>query len=256
MKLWGPVITNLWGIYKFLSYKNKAALEHMPYNAIKVITSWGMPWNDLTRAQVLATVPNAIVRTTAGDPSNKSASVYLLPDVVVEELRPWVAIKPDVMIELGNEPNIKDVDPWIYRWWLKESIIRCRREFPAAHIISPALIHNDSVTTWLDIMADVMAMADSIGIHVYEHYGFIGTFPAKTNQFALLDKAHHAKFPAKPFILTEFGINDPPTPKKVKHRRYYEFVQSLPPRYLGGLYYHINEANDIDPQYHLGVTEL
>lgn len=253
MHIWGPVITNIKDIYRLLQYKDTARRLHTPYTTIKVVTGWGMPWNDITRAQLLAATEYTIIRTTIGDPSNRNTGKYLLPDKVIAELAPWLQIKPDAMIELGNEPNIKDTDPWIYRWWLNESIKECRKAFPHAHIIAPALIHNDTYLQWLDIMRDVMVTADSIAMHVYEHYGFTGVLPARTNQLYDLDKAYTSYVSSKPIILTEFGINDPLTPKLTKHIRYSEFIKTLPSRYLGGTYYHINEAQDIDPQYHIPV---
>lgn len=260
----GPVLTNAVDIKALIAYRNKSNM-----NSIKVITDWGLdkPWNDVRRGQLLTLTPYPIVRTTAGDPSNKAALNYLIPQRVTNELSPWIQFKPDLMVELGNEPNhvsgfglgVGENVIWTYRWHLMESIKRIRTYYPMVHIIAPAFIVNDSMRRWFDICKDVFRMCDSLGVHVYEHESFDPTFAGpKTEQ---LKQIHDLYLPLcseinKPLAMTEFGINSPTRSKREKYEEYITFAKSLPSVYAGVNYYHINVKQDIDPQYHIPVEDV
>jgi hypothetical protein len=45
---------------------------------------------------------------------------------VLSEIAPWCAARPDIQIELGNEPNSKDASDdaaWKFRWFLKRRYV-------------------------------------------------------------------------------------------------------------------------------------
>lgn len=252
----GPVLTNEKDITRLIAYRNKGK-----YDAVKVITGWGLQsgWNSITRAQLLTLTPNPIIRTTGGDPSNRSVDPFLNPDKTEAEIEPWVMYKPDVMIELGNEPNIANwtnESIWAYRYFLDLTIKRIRNKFPLVHIIAPALIVNEYMNKWLDICGDVMSTADSIGVHAYEHYGFIGSHEARTNQLQIVNAVYTRRFPNKSLVLTEFGVNHVPMPKSQKVQIYRDLLSYLPSVYLGATFYHLNAAMDIDPQYSIPLEAL
>jgi hypothetical protein len=252
----GPVLTNEDTIDRLLDYRNAGG-----FTSFKLVTGWGLTrgWNSISRAQALTAVPFPIVRTTVGDPSNATVDPFLNPDKVEQELEPFIRYKPDLMVELGNEPNIHywtNEAIWAYRYFLDLSITRIRTRFPRVHIIAPALIINDEMNRWLDILYDVLWKTDSIGVHAYEHYGFIGTLPAKTNQLQIANAVYPRRFINKPLVLTEFGINHHAMPKQEKLKLYRELLPQLPPVYIGATFYHLNAKGDIDPQYNIPLEAL
>jgi hypothetical protein len=244
----GPVLTNAKDIPSLMEYRNAGR-----FDAIKVITSWGLDtgWNSISRAQLLTLTPNPIVRTSVGDPSNKSVNQYLIPEEVITEISPWVLYKPDVMIELGNEPNSNNkVDPWVYRYYLNETIKRIREVFRYARVISPALIVNEYTEQWVDILHDVVSTCDYVGIHAYEHHTFDPyTILPRTKQLEIMN----AYYIGAPKILTEFGINV--GVKRDKMLDYRELLINLTD-YVGAYFYHYNMRGDIDPQYHIPLKDV
>jgi len=257
----GPVLTNVKDVQTLIKYRNQSNMS-----SIKVVTGWGFDrgWSDTTRAQLLCLTPNPIVRTTVGDPSNKDAATYLLSERVTAELSPWVRYKPDLMIELGNEPNHTAFNLgsgehviWTYRYHLIESIKRVRTYYPMAHIIAPAFIVNETMARWFAICKDAFRMCDSLGVHVYEHESFKPDYQGpKTDQ---LKQIHNLYLPLceeinKPLVMTEFGINSSAKTKQEKYDEYVLFTKQLPSVYIGATYYHYNAREDIDPQYHIPVN--
>lgn len=255
----GPVLTNEENIERLIKYRNKGK-----FTSFKAVTSWGLDssWTSISRAQFLTLTPYPVIRTTVGDPSNAATDPFLNPDKVEAELAPWIMYKPDLMVELGNEPNIStgwsNEAIWAYRYFLDLSIKRIRERFPLAHIIAPALIVNDDMNRWLDILSfgGVLESADSIGVHAYEHYGFIGNHQAKTNQLQIVNAVYQRRFPNKPLVLTEFGVNHPPMPKNEKVKIYRELLAHLPSVYIGANFYHLNRKGDIDPQYNIPLEAV
>lgn len=289
---YGPVLTNVQSMARLFEYRTQ-----LRFDSIKVITSWGLDsgWNDTTRAQILTLTPNPVVRTTYGDPSNKGKIAYAMPYAqnVVEEIEPWIRFKPDLIVEVGNEPNIGIMPTqfiWEYRYHLSEAIKLLRAKFPMVRIIAPGFIVNKTMKEWLSIVGDVFATADYIGVHAYEHVTYTdSTTLPKTNH--LQEKTDLLAYLKKPLILTEFGINatshnGKPITNKMKQQEYRDLVNVLRavntnpqaiveqemfrPRYstlvrslvkaksnnvqyAGALFYHINEKRDIDPQYHIAV---
>jgi len=110
----GIILTNNQG--NFLEFRK--TVRKYNYDTVKVVSAWGIgkSWDTVTRAQMLALTPYTIVRTVTGDPSYKDSwngkREYVYPDSkrAIAEITPWYAIKPDILIEIGNEPNLLTVD--------------------------------------------------------------------------------------------------------------------------------------------------
>jgi hypothetical protein len=254
------------------------------YNAVKVVTGWGLStgWNAETRKRVLGMVPNVIVRTVSGDPSyarpvnplnepNKAGAGaaywdYDFPDPnrVEQEIAEWYAIKPDIMIELGNEPNVYNTDDeFIWRWsyFLDEAIKKCRQVFPQAKIISPGFMMDPrgKISRFYEIAKDTLAKCDYIGVHFYEYFAFKpDQAPATKGELREAIELHQKFFPNKQWYITEFGINDSQqVQRQHKGERYAKMLFAneswpiLPPNIVGAVYYHLAMKGDIHPEYHI-----
>ncbi len=241
-----------------------ACVRRGGYTAVKVVTGWGVAggWNAQAMRRVLAMVPHVIVRTVTGDPSldplGKSDGYFVDPNRTVAEIAPWYQCQPNLIIELGNEPNSKPRDQGdIYRWVynLKETITRCRATFPAAQLIAPALIiDRPDAGMYLDLGKEQLNRCDFIGAHIYEHYGWYGSYPASTGQYAAVQTSYRAHGLTKPWYVTELGINDRGTSPAEKGRRYAEFVTRADPQIAGVVYYHLELAGAVDLNYQIAPT--
>lgn len=245
--MFGVCLTNT---KDFLTFR--ASVRKNNLDTVKVISAFGFPvsWNQQTRAQILALTPNTIVRSVTGDPSYmqswKMTRDFVYPDWkrLYKEIFPWYDIKPDILIEIGNEPNLDDsIDPYIYRYYLLDCIHHCREHFPLARIITPGLQQNGLEQQWFQIFSldneKVEPLdADYTGIHVYGHddVPFTNTRIQQSIQWA--------KQLGKPLFCTELGIN---TPRATRLERYRYFASASS---IDAVYYHYNAARDIDPQYH------
>lgn len=257
------------------------------YDVVKVVSGWGLPqgWNDDTRRRVVAMVPNLIVRTVSGDPSYarpvdplskkhmpgaRGANAqyweydFLNPDRVVAEIAPWYALKPDLMIELGNEPNVfNQDDEFIWRWayFLEETIKRCRASFPQATLISPGFMMDAAgkMQRFYEIAQRQIAMCDYVGVHFYEYYAFKpDQGPATKGELRDAVALHQQFFPDMAWYITEYGIhNTDQVPRGEKGARYARLVHSgegwpaLPLNVAGAVYYHLQTRGDIHPEYHI-----
>lgn len=212
---------------------------------LKVITGWGAHWDNASRAQVCATMPELIVRTvngdgTAGPPAGQNM-IFLDPATVIGELQPWYAARPTIMFELGNEPNGHDASDdaaWTFRYWFIETVKAIRTHFPSARIISPGLIENRQ-SEWWAICRDAFSLADGIGVHAYAHYQFT---TGDTGQVQRALSQIKATFPSKPWLFTEIGIHDPATPAATKATRYKELHAKLPSQMAVACWYHYCSA--------------
>ncbi len=222
-------------------------------DTIKVVTGWGLNWNDSVdgnrRALVSSLVPNIVVRTVAGDPSNPSAATFPIVDDVIAEITPWYAVKRDIIIELGNEPNILPYEGtelqdfvYTYRWYLAESIKRLRYFFPHAKLMSTALQPDKKVDYWYQIFSapdmNIYNMVDYVGVHAYEHTSFLSP---QTNHFAKM--ITRFKPYQKKLFFSELGIAGT-NPNKLDEYR--TISHSYPVTY-----YHYNYYGDIDGNYHV-----
>jgi hypothetical protein len=245
------------------------------YDTVKVITGWGLPhaWTRADRERVLK-YPNVIVRTVAGDPSaanspgSQTPGVHTIPDPnqIQAEIADWYSIRPDIMIELGNEPNAypadnKSVYEWC--WFLKEAVKRCREVFPAAKLIAPGLMlqpenpacpRPETFLTIAHDQEDAMRKCDYIGIHIYDHSAFQ---PASKGELALAVSLYSHFFGDMPWYITEYGINEPTLEPAAKGQRYAglvhlnESMPRLPKNVIGAVYYHLSTKGDNQPQYNI-----
>lgn len=245
--MFGVCLTNT---KDFLTFR--ASVRNKNLDTVKVISAFGFPvsWNQQTRAQILALTPNTIVRSITGDPSYmqswKMTRDFVYPDWkrLYKEIFPWYDIKPDILIEIGNEPNLDNsIDPYIYRYYLQDCINQCREVFPLAQIITPGLQQNELEQDWFSIFSldneDYVPLnADYTGIHIYDHLNLELQNPR------IQQTLQWGKRLGKPLFCTELGINKP---KATRVERYRFFTSEI-----GGnaVYYHYNAARDIDPQYH------
>jgi hypothetical protein len=230
------------------------------FPVLKVVTGWGMlgGWLPDSRARACAMSCETIVRTVEGDPS--AGHPYPHAHLIPAEIDPWYAIRRSrLLIEIGNEPNITqlgkpDVDPAGYAYQLVRSIAECRRRYPKACIISPALSLNDeaSAARWAGSaeFREACLMCDLIGVHAYWHHA-----PDDTGQLARATRLL-APFSSKPWFLSEYGIHDPATSETVKGQRYAEFVKELPAPYVGATIYHYTAKplNDDQRAYQFGAA--
>lgn len=257
------------------------------YDVVKVVTGWGLPrgWEESDRRRVIAMVPNLIVRTKSGDPSyarpvdplskkhiagatGPNATYwnydFLNPDQVVEEITPWYALKPEIMIELGNEPNVfNQDDDFIWRWayFLEQTIKRCRAAFPQATLISPGFMMDPAgrMRRFYEIGRAQIAMCDYVGVHFYEYYAFKpDQGPATKGELRDAITIHQEFFPDMAWYITEYGIhNTDQVPRHEKGVRYARLVHggdgwpALPVNVAGAVYYHLQTKGDIHPEYHI-----
>jgi hypothetical protein len=254
------------------------SIRHGQYDTIKVVTGWGLKggWTSEARRELLNMAPHVIVRTVAGDPSvnpaHPSFDKFPIHHRVVDEVRPWYAIRPDIMIEIGNEPNIPNISHdsnedfiWEYKFFLSEAIERCRNEFPLAKLISPGLLIDPSNPFKLErfmrfneIRQEVFRRCHFIGVHFYEHIGFAKKHqPPATEQLAHAIRITQQFYGDMRWYVTEYGINDDMISTREKGQRYAgmaffgESSPKLPDNVAGLTYYHLNMQGDIDPRYHI-----
>jgi hypothetical protein len=192
------------------------------------------------------------VRTAEGDPS--AGHPYPHAHLIPAEVDPWYAVRRSrLLIELGNEPNVSilgqpDVDPAGYAYQLVRAVAECRRRYPRARIIAPALSLSDeaSAAKWAASpeFREACLMCDAVGVHVYAHHHLTTD---DTGQQALA-KRLLAPLSSKPWHVTEYGIHDPATPEAEKGRRYAQWVKALDSQYVGATIYHYTAKPKDDDQ--------
>lgn len=249
--LLGPVLTNAKNIDRFLDYYRAGR-----FTTAKVVAGWGLDtgWTDEARRKLVASVPNLIVRTTVGDPSNPGTYWFPHPDVAEAEVSPWLTLKPDLFIEIGNEPSVvweqqgrDEYLTWVYRWWLDETIQRLRNRFPRARLVAPSpCIGVPGWERWLEIPSDVIHKCDAVSLHLYGWHRIVGD---GKGEYAAAIPMYRRLFLDKPILVTEVGIHHPPMPKSEKLALYREFARTAPANIKAVLFYHYNERGDIHPEY-------
>lgn len=254
--LFGPVLTNSRSAASFLDYYRAGR-----FSAAKVVTAWGIDggWTPEARAAVVSSVPRLAVRSVSGDPSYKGASPFPKPQALVEEFRPWVALRPNVWLEIGNEPNVWGPSEfaWLYRYWLGQSITALRTAFPKAKLIAPAvLVGGNEWERWVRTMADTLRRCDSIGMHAYGWHRLLGPAEGETGQYQQAQKVYNDLFPNYTVAITEMGIHDPNLPKAEKLAHYRQVAREAPRRYTWALFYHCNERGDIQPEYDIPAWSI
>lgn len=259
--LYGSILTFDESVYDYI-----ATYRQHNFSAAKVVTGWGLPhsWQDHERAALLQAVPRLIVRSTAGDPSNYNTAWFPHPDLVVEEFRPWVALRPDIWLEVGNEPDVvwdnsdalqgavgREWLVWEYRYWLEQAEIALRRAFPRAKLIapSPRVNHHHDWRRWIDVSADVLARFDTLSAHIYGWHQLPLAPGQDTGQFAAIKAVYDELFPFRSVAVTELGIHDVYQTPQQKLAAYRKFARSLPENWRWALVYHHNRRRDIHPEY-------
>lgn len=252
----GPILTHCYTLDQIEDCMRRGA-----YTALKVVTGWGVAsgWSKTAMSRASALAEQLIVRTVAGDPSYRNgAQRYPTARQVVNEIAPWYAVRPKLIIEIGNEPNINpewtEQYAWEYRWHLEQAIKACRAAFPDANLIAPAPIldADKRPDRWLALCVDRMRLCDYIGLHAYEYTAFAkidqhGT----TGHLNAAQKLYNQHFGDRPWILTEFGINDREIAPILKGRRYAQLLPTLPRQIIGALYYHFCADAVVQPEYHI-----
>jgi hypothetical protein len=244
----GPVLT--WTTMSRL----RECIQLGQYDTLKIVTGWGLVpdpvtgnsgnWTPANIAEACKLTANIIVRTQVGDGCNpgngsdRNTNPYAIPDVVVEQVRPWYnawtarpAPKGSFLIELGNEPNNNPRMPgwhgtgdqgqqgpyekyiWEWRFYLDKAIDACRSAFPQAKLVSPGLAPQPELPVpmdrnpgrWYEIARDVLRRCDYVGFHVYADTewkdGAGSSHLARTFQFM------QQHFGDKQWVLSEYGIN-------------------------------------------------
>lgn len=198
---------------------------------LKVVTAWGWSWDEPSRQQICA-MPEVIVRTLSGD-----GHTPLEPATVLAEIEPWLSTRPDCQIELGNEPNAVDASDdaaWAFRWFFLETVAQVRARWPRARLISPGLIETRQ-QRWWEICNDAFHQADAVGFHAYAYHDFVA---GDTEQIQRAIQQLLQFFADRPWVATELGINDPPTPPATKAQRYSALHAKLPSHVAAACWYH------------------
>lgn len=257
----GPVLTNVQSVRHLREY-----LKAGRFNAVKVIDGWGIDsgWTNESRRAVFEAVPAEliVVRGVTGDHSYHDGRYWLPdPDQAEQEAQRWVAIKPDVLYEIGNEPDTAGYDEatiWKYRAGLDATITRLRTRFPRIRLVAPSpRIGRPEICTfpwgkqpgwerWARVLADVARRCDYISLHLYGWTQIIGD---GKGEYAAAKKLYDELYGNEPVLVTELGINHPPMPKREKMRLYREFAAKMPAHWKAAYFYHLNAKNDIHPEY-------
>jgi hypothetical protein len=257
--MYGVVLTNTDLLSSYI-----ARLKRHNFTLAKVITKWGLgrQWNSGDIHTLTKNMPVTIVRTVNGDPSYSDpmnySEWYLHPEKTLEEVTPWLQVKPDMLIELGNEPDVvwdsaREVDEqsiWVYRYFLLEAIDAIKEQFPHAKFIapSPRITKFDTWYRWVEIMHDALAKCDYLSAHIYGYHNLTLDNRDKADFYHIQPLYDHL-FPRKPVIITECGIHDATQSAAQKLTKYNEFYLKLPEHWKGMAIYHYNYARDIDPEY-------
>jgi hypothetical protein len=142
-----------------------AAIAALRGTWLKIVPAW---WPH--GAAALAALPGRkVIRTSWGDPSYANgARAYPLPREVIAEVRPYLTLIPDAVIEVGNEPSGHGLDIHRYNAHLVETVRTLRQNFPRATILPPAHSpHAPERVRWLQILAPISRECDALTIHGY-----------------------------------------------------------------------------------------
>jgi hypothetical protein len=149
-------------------------------------------------------------------------------------------------IEIGNEPNLAGIDPWVARWWSLAIVKELRinylghinkswgEKYPQLHwtvSLPTSLADTKTMLLWLDNHGkddigdgSIIDYYDAISCHLYGDFQVISRnydWPAIYD--LLLDNKY-----VKKIHITEMGINDKATPTYTKCQRYSQFIYRAP----------------------------
>lgn len=245
----GPLLTN--GYQTWLN-----AISYEGANLAKVVTGWGLSGGWSANPDFVWTAAGAcqylIVRTVTGD-----TSTYIDPNTAVQEIQSsqFYAYKMDqsgsdtCIIELGNEPNAGNLDPWTYGYNLSATVDAVRSAFPGALVCGTALSPNNSFSpdTWYNNAnyRAAVAKCDFVGVHFYSNapngsFTQQGTYNELTYAQTLQRVA--SIWPGKNAIGTEYSIRTTGITAYNKGYQYaglINFDDSVPGNLWGATYYHV-----------------
>jgi hypothetical protein len=203
----------------------RSALVAMRADVVKIVPAW---WPH--GAQSLADLPPPVLRTSWGDPSYAGGSrAYPDADGIIAEMGPYLAVRPNAWIEIGNEPSNHGLSAERYAASLKASIAAIRRTFPQARIIGPAMSPEaPDRGAWLAALAPALRLCDALAIHVY-HERHV------ESEIGLL----HQHIGVMPTWATEAGFPEP-MHEIERAERMAALVRQLPT--VGTLFYHLDHS--------------
>ena len=229
-------------------------LDEVPphIDTIKVVSAWGLPWNNELRRAVFDRFSTVILRTRAGDASHLDGS-YFMPEAyhVTDEVRPWYAAwnrKSRFIVQIGNEPLLQPIQneivAWQYAYHLGQAQLRTKNEFPSVELMSFAhmLNHwvllngrNDGQRRWTEICRDVLASYDLLAINAYT-----------PDQIQLGLALYQGVGLNKPVWLSEFNLNER-LEEGERGRRFLSVLSPLRGRIEGVTAYHLVHEPDDHP---------
>lgn len=248
----GIVLTQANSLNAFLDNLRGAAVP-----CLKVVTQWGWPWDDHSRSTVLSSMPHVIVRTRAGD-GTQGVQPVLDPTTVKNELAPWIAWNARLTVELGNEPNVDsrycNTDmAYSWAWYMNQMIDIIRHDWPAVRIVAPGLVATPerNYATWNQVCAQAFNRCDAVGFHAYAWRDFVA---GDKGEIERVIQTHRQYYAARPWIGTECGIHDPPTPDTEKCRRYATLRRNAPAHVEALYFYHYTDQPLDDDQRAYRIT--
>ena len=167
----GPILTHVPDLAAL-----RGALALMRADLLKVVSRWGLPggWHPAAAAEAAHLCPTLIVRTVAGDPSYAGGRApHPFASAVLDEVAPWGRARPDLVVELGNEPlnGPHPLDPFEYAYHLGRAVDALRAALPGARILGPAFSLNPAFTgdldRWLRVLAPALRRCDALALHAY-----------------------------------------------------------------------------------------
>lgn len=255
--LLGAVLTNTPSVSQFVAHSKNAR-----FSAAKVITAHGVDggWNNENRGLLVRNFDKLVVRSKRGDPAYGGKAEFWLPEPehTAEEARPWLALRPDMWFEPGNEPDVAWEHPaigthgdemtiWKYNYWLGETIDRLRREFPRIKLIGPSpRIGVPGWQRWLEIMQHTLRACDSVSVHIYGWHKIVGD---GKGELSAAQEVYGKLFPNKTIACTELGINDPSISHSRKLELYRDFARNAPKNWTWALAYHYDARREFHKEY-------
>lgn len=258
----GPLLT-----YGYQTWLN--AISYEVANLAKVVTGWGLDggwnpnpdfvWTACGASQYL------IVRTVTGDTTS-----YIDPNTTVAEIQSsrFYEYKMDqtgsgtCIIELGNEPNVGNLDPWTYGYNLSATVDAVRANFPGALVCGTALSPNKgfSPDNWYNNAnyRSAVAKCDFVGVHFYSNSPD-GSFTDQGayNELTYAETLSRAAsiWPGKSVIGTEYSIRAglAAYDKGYKYANLIHFDDSVAGNLWGATYYHVQtNPGGTDPGENVG----
>jgi hypothetical protein len=196
-----------------------------------------------------------IVRTLSGDPSYQGEGGDWLPrpEKVLEEIAPWVTLRKDLWVELGNEPDVVGFHNtdliWEYCWYAKEAVKAIKLTFPKVRIISPAVrLGEQGWQQWMEKLHSTTYFCDTVGLHVY---GAERIVRDPLDQLARGLWWAGKYFPKKTIAITELGVHNGMPDPMHKLELYRKFARSAPTMVTWSMFYHLVEDCAIQGEYNI-----